>query len=500
MQIHAAYRGNITILSALHPLPMWSFPMHIIDTIYIDGAFVTSHGSEWFDLHNPATAGVIGRVRLADADDARAAIAAAKRAFPAFSRTGKTERIALLRTMAERVRDRRADLIEAIIEEYGAPSARVEFMADHAANVLFDMAKVLEQYDFTRRIGRAEVVMEPLGVAGLITPWNSNAGFICGKLAAAIAAGCTAVVKPSEMSALQTRIVTEALHAAGLPAGVFNIVTGRGETVGAEISSHPDVAKISFTGSTAVGKGILRAGAETMKRITLELGGKSPSIILDDADFAQAVPLAIGVGFGNSGQACIAGSRILVPHSRLAEFEALAKAAVEQVRVGDPRDPATEIGPMVSRKQWERVQHYIGIGRDEGATLLAGGPGKPEGLDGWFVRPTLFTGVRNQMRIAREEIFGPVLSIIAYDDEEDAIAIANDTPYGLQAYVMSGDQERARRVASRIVAGRVLINTSAHEPMAPFGGFKQSGLGREYGTFGLEAFLEPKSLLGLHGA
>ncbi|WP_213737191.1 aldehyde dehydrogenase family protein [Bradyrhizobium sp. dw_411] len=474
--------------------------MHIIDKVYIDGAFVTPHGTDWFDLHNPATARVIGRVRLADAEDARVAIAAAKVAFPAFSRTSKIERIALLRRMHDALKARRDDLLEAIIEEYGAPTARVAFMADHPANVLLDAACVLEQYDFVRRIGTAEVVMEPLGVAGLITPWNSNAGFICGKLAAAIAAGCTAVIKPSEMSAMQTQIVTEALHDAGLPNGVFNIVTGRGEVVGAEISSHPDVAKISFTGSTAVGKAILRAGAETMKRVTLELGGKSPSVILDDADFTQAIPLAVGVGFGNSGQACIAGTRILVPRSRLAEFEALAKAAVENVRVGDPRDPTTAVGPMVSQKQWDRVQRYICIGIEEGATLLAGGPGKPDGLAGWFVRPTLFTDVRNDMTIAREEIFGPVLSIIAYADEAEAIAIANDTVYGLQAYVMSTDEDRARRVASRIVAGRVLINTYAHEPMAPFGGFKQSGIGREYGTFGLEAFLEPKSLLGLHAA
>lgn len=474
--------------------------MHSIETIYIDGAFVIPHGTEWFDLHNPATAQVIGRVRLADAEDARVAIAAAKRAFPAFSCTSKTERIAMLYRMHDAVKARRSELVEAIVEGYGAPASRVSFMADHAASVILDMARVLETYDFSRRIGTAEVVMEPLGVAGLITPWNSNAGFICGKLGAAIAAGCTAVIKPSEMSATQTGIVTEALHAAGLPKGVFNIVTGRGDVVGAEMSNHPDVAKISFTGSTAVGKGILRAGAETMKRVTLELGGKSPSVILDDADFAQAIPLAIGVGFGNSGQACIAGTRILVPESRLAEFETLAKAAVEQVKVGDPRDPVTEVGPMVSQKQWDRVQRYIRIGIDNGATLLAGGPGKPDGLEGWFVRPTLFTNVRNDMTIAREEIFGPVLSIISYADEEEAIAIANDTVYGLQAYVMSTNEDRARRVASRILAGRVLINTFAHEPMAPFGGFKQSGIGREYGAFGLEAFLEPKSLLGLHMA
>jgi aldehyde dehydrogenase (NAD+) len=356
---------------------------------------------------------------------------------------------------------------------------------------------VLEDYAFVREAGTARVVMQPLGVAGLITPWNSDAGFICGKLAAALAAGCTAVVKPSEMSAIQTRVVTEALHDAGLPAGVFNIVTGRGETVGAEISAHPDIAKLSFTGSTRVGKTILRTAADTLKRVTLELGGKSPTIVLDDADFDAAVPLALDAGFMNSGQACIAGTRILVPRARLAEFEHKIVRAVAQIQSGDPRDPRTGIGPMVSGKQWERVQHYIRMGIEEGARLIAGGEGRPDNVGaGWFVRPTLFSDVRNDMTIAREEIFGPVLSIIAYGDTEEAIAIANDTPYGLQAYVCSSDTVRANAVAARIEAGRVLINTLAHEPAAPFGGFKQSGIGREYGAFGIEAFLEPKALLG----
>jgi aldehyde dehydrogenase (NAD+) len=368
-------------------------------------------------------------------------------------------------------------------------------MAKYPADVLAEVVKVLQTYDFTRRAGTADVVMQPLGVAGLITPWNSNGGFICGKLGAAIAAGCTAVIKPSEMSAIQTRLITEALHEAGLPAGVFNIVTGRGDTVGAEISAHPDVAKISFTGSTAVGKTILR----TLKRVTLELGGKSPVVILDDADFAEAVPLALQAGFMNSGQACIAGTRILVPQSRLPEFEERVRVEVARTQAGDPRDPATQIGPMVSRKQWERVQRYIGIGIDEGARLIAGGEGRPEGVErGWFVRPTVFSEVSNDMTIAREEIFGPVLSIIAYRDTEEAIAIANDTSYGLQAYVLSADAARARAVAARIDAGRVMVNTLAHEPAAPFGGFKQSGIGREYGTFGLEAFMEPKSLIGVN--
>ena len=470
--------------------------MQHIDQIYIDGAFVTPHGTERFELFNPSTGRVIGTVRLADEHDARRAIEAAKRAFATFSVTHKTERMALLRRMHEAVEAKEQALFDAIVEEYGAPVSRARWMAKHAASVLLDAIKVLDNYEFVRRMGTADVVMQPLGVTGLITPWNSNAGFICGKLAGAIAGGCTAVVKPSEMSAIQTRVVTEALHEAGLPAGVFNIVTGRGDTVGAQISAHPDVAKISFTGSTAVGKNILRAGAETLKRVTLELGGKSPVLVMDDADFAQAVPLAIQAGFMNSGQACIAGTRILVPRARLAEFEALVRDEVGRTQVGDPRDPATLVGPMVSQKQWERVQRYIRIGIDEGARLLTGGEGRPDGLEGgWFIRPTVFTDVRNDMTIAREEIFGPVLSIIAYDDLEDAIAIANDTLYGLQAYVLSTDAVAARAVAARIDAGRVLINTLTHEPAAPFGGFKQSGIGREYGTFGLEAFLEPKSIL-----
>lgn len=472
--------------------------MQIIDKIYIDGAFVTPHGDEMFDLFNPATEQVIGQVRLADAQDARHAIAAAKQAFPAFARTSQRARVDLLKRMHAAVLAKEDELYEAITEEYGAPVSRGRWMARHASNVLIDAANVLEQYTFKRRVGGAEVVMQPMGVAGLITPWNSDAGFICGKLAAAVAAGCTAVIKPSEMSAIQTRIVTEALHAADVPPGVFNIVTGRGDVVGAEISAHPDVNKVSFTGSTAVGKTILRVAADTLKRVTLELGGKSPVVVLDDADFDEAVPLALDAGFMNSGQACIAGTRILVPQHRLAEFETRVRDIVARTQAGDPRDPQTTVGPMVSHKQWERVQRYIRIGIEEGARLIAGGEGRPEGLDaGWFVRPTVFSDVTNDMAIAREEIFGPVLSILTYRDEEEAIAIANDTHYGLQAYVLSADVRRAHAVASRIEAGRVLVNTLAHDPAAPFGGLKQSGIGREYGVYGLEAFLETKAVLNV---
>jgi aldehyde dehydrogenase (NAD+) len=472
--------------------------MYRIDQVYIDGAFVIPHGEERFELFNPATEEVIGTVRLADGEDARRAIAAAKRALPGWSRTTLPERATLLRRMHAAVVAREDELLAAIVQEYGAPASRSRWMTHHAAQVLVDAIEAMEAFDFERQLGTARVVMQPVGVAGLITPWNSNAGFICGKLAAALAAGCTAVIKPSEMSALQTRIVMEALHEAGAPAGVFNIVTGRGDVVGAAIVKSPDVRKISFTGSTVVGKGILRAAADDVKRVTLELGGKSPTVILDDADFATAVPLAIQAGFMNSGQACIAGTRLLLPRARLPEFEALTAAAVEATVSGDPRNPDTAVGPMVSRKQWERVQGYIRKGIDEGARLLSGGEGRPEGYDrGWLVRPTLFTDVRNDMTIAREEIFGPVLSIIPYEDEDDAVAIANDTSYGLSAYVMTTNTQRGARVAARIDAGRVMVNTLTHEPKAPFGGFKQSGLGREYGVFGLEAYLEPKTILGL---
>ncbi|MBM6595218.1 aldehyde dehydrogenase family protein [Microvirga pudoricolor] len=470
--------------------------MRSIDTIYIDGSFVTPRGEERFDLFNPSTSRVIGQVRLGNAQDAGLAIAAARRAFPSFSRTRKADRITLLRRLHEAVAARTDRIAETMIEEYGAPVSRAAWAAGYAAQSFLDAASTLETYPLERRIGSADVVLEPVGVAGLITPWNANAGFICNKLAFALAAGCTAVIKPSEMSALQTQVVAEALHEAGLPDGVFNIVNGRGDVVGAELARHPDIAKISFTGSTAVGKSIMRAGAETLKRITLELGGKSPTLILEDADLDTAIPLAVRAGFINSGQACLAGTRILVPESRKREAEERLRTTVEAVKVGDPRNPETAIGPMVSLKQWERVQRYIRVGLEEGARIVVGGEGKPDGLEGYFVRPTVFSDVQNHMTIAREEIFGPVLSLITYKDEEDAITIANDTVYGLQACVISKDDERARAVASRIAAGRVLVNGLHHEPLAPFGGFKQSGIGREHGPYGLEAYLEPKTLLG----
>lgn len=467
-----------------------------IEHIYIDGAFVNPHGNELFDLHNPTTGDVIGQVRLGDAEDARAAIAAAKRAFPAMASTSRAQRLDMLHALHATMSTAIEELLEALLEEYGAPIARARWMASYAPACFAAMAETLENFPFERRVGSADVTMEPVGVVGLITPWNANAGFICNKLAHAIAAGCTAVLKPSEMSATQTEIVLRALHKAGLPTGTYNLVNGRGDVVGAEIATHPDVAKISFTGSTAVGKAIVRSGADTLKRVTLELGGKSPTIILDDVDLDVVIPAVIEAGYMNSGQACIAGTRVLVSEKLRDEFEAKLKTAVENdVRAGDPRDPATTIGPMVSQTQWERVQGYLRLGVEEGAAILVGGDGKPEGLDGYFVRPTVFTGVTNDMRIAREEIFGPVMGVISYRDEEDAIAIANDTTYGLSAYVF-GEQVHAERVARRLESGRVVINGGAQDPHAPFGGVKQSGLGRENGAFGLEAYLEPRTILG----
>ncbi len=470
--------------------------MQNIEQIYINGEFVTPHGQEWFDLYNPSTEATIGRVRLGDEEDTRRAVAAANAAFPAWSRTTRQARIAALERMYRAVVAREDALMEVIITEYGAPSVRSRWMATYPAQTILQAIAALKSFQFEEKAGAATVIMTPVGVAGLITPWNSNAAFICNKLATALAAGCTAVIKPSEMSALQTQVIAEALHEADLPAGVFNIVNGRGDVVGEALSRNPDVAKISFTGSTAVGRHLVSAGAATMKRVTLELGGKSPTVVLDDVDYASVMPMILQAGFLNSGQACIAGTRILVPRHHLAQFEEAALDAISRIKSGDPRDDDTDIGPMVSAKQWERVQAYIRLGTEEGARLLTGGEGRPEGLtSGWFVKPTIFTDAHNQMRIAQEEIFGPVLTIIAYDDEAQAVEIANDTSYGLSALVLGRDLERCQRVARQIQSGRVLVNTLDNEPQAPFGGFKHSGLGREMGKWGMHAYLEPKTLL-----
>ncbi len=472
--------------------------MKTLDKIYINGEFVTPHGTEKLPLYSPVTNEQVAEVTLADDVDTQNAIQAAREAFKTFSQTSKAERIALLENIHAALKRRQQDLIDAMVDEYGGASGFVSMIIPYSVDDFKEMAGVLRDFDFTPKAGQSTVRLQPAGVVGVIIPWNMSNGFICTKLASALGAGCTVVIKPSELSAQQTQVMMECLHEAGVPKGVVNIVNGLGGVVGAEMTRNPGIDKISFTGSTGVGKTIAKGAADTMKRVTLELGGKSPNIILDDANFAEAIPQAIFAAFLNSGQACAAATRLLVPADQLDEVNAIAKATIENlVKVGDPKDPTVNIGPMVSRQQWERVQDYIRIGSEEGATLLTGGPGKPEGLEaGNFVKPTIFTNVDNGMRIAQEEIFGPVLCIIPYQDEADAIAIANDTAYGLCSYVTSADKQRAYRVAEQIDAGRVCINNVLHDPLAPFGGFKQSGVGREYGVFGLEAFLEPKAVIG----
>lgn len=470
--------------------------MRHIDRFYVAGAFVHPHGMEHFELVSPVTEAIIGTAVLGDQVDVDRAVAAAQRALPALGDAGKEERIAWLMRLHEAVLSRTDDIRDATIEEYGGPINRSTWVAQYAAQCFLHAAQTLRSYPLERDAGAARVLMEPVGVAALIAPWNSTAGTICSKLAMAIAAGCPTVIKPSEMSAIQAQVVAEALDQAGLPPGAINFVNGRGDVVGAALATHSGIAKISFTGSTPTGKAILRAGAETMKRVSLGLTGKSPTLILDDADFDQAIPLALAAGFQNSGQACIAGTRILVPQHRLLEALAHMKTALAAISVGDPRDPTTSIGPMASRQQYERVQRYIRQGIEEGATLVAGGDGRPDGLErGYFVQPTIFADVRNDMMIARDEIFGPVLCVLAYRDEDEAIALANDSDYGLQAYVFSSDAQHARAVAMRLKVGSVMINGLRHEPLAPFGGVKQSGLGREFGVFGLESYLEPKAVI-----
>src|SRR5580658_227667 len=467
-----------------------------ITTHYIDGAFVESHGREVIDIIKQTNGKVIARVTLGDEEDTQRAIAAAKRAFVSYSRSTKEERAQILRRLHAAASARIDDLTAAMVEEYGGVVQFARPIVESGVNAFLASEKALQDLQLTRSWGKTTVTMEPVGVAGLITAWNANALFICLKLASAVAAGCTVVLKPSELSALQTRVMVEALHDANLPKGLFNVVTSLGNVVGAELTRSPDVAKISFTGSVAVGEKIMRDGAETMKRVTLELGGKSPTILLDDAALDRAIPSALVMAFLNSGQACAAGTRLLVPKNRLDAVKRGIRDAMRAFTVGDPADPKTVIGPMVSQKQYERVESYIRKGIEEGAEVLVGGEGHPEGFEaGYFVKPTVFVNVKNDMTIAQEEIFGPVLSVIAYDSEDEAIRVANDSQYGPHAAVLGTDLQRARRVASQIRAGRVVINNMTDDPQAPWGGFKYSGIGREYGRYGIEAFLETRAIL-----
>jgi aldehyde dehydrogenase (NAD+) len=470
--------------------------MKTITNHYIDGAFVDSHGRETMDIIRPVDGQVIGRVTLADEEDTRRAIAAAKRAFPAYGRSTREERAEILRRLHKAALARLDDLTAAMVEEYGGVVQFAGPIVESGVNAFAAAEKALHEMEWTRIWGKTTVTLEPVGVAGLITAWNANALFFCLKLASAVAAGCTVVIKPSELSSLQTQVMIEALHEAGLPKGLLNVVTGRGNTVGAELVRNPDVNKISFTGSVAVGESIMRDSAATMKRVTLELGGKSPTILLDDAKLDDAIPAALVLAFMNSGQAGAAGRRLLVPRKRLEDVKRAIADAMRSFIVGNPADPKIAIGPMVSQKQYDRVQSCIRKGLEEGAEVLVGGEGRPEGLNaGYFVKPTVFVNVTNDMTIAREEIFGPVLSVIAYDTEDEAISIANDSKYGLHAAVLGTDVQRARRVASQLRAGRVVINGMTDDPQAPWGGFKHSGFGREYGRYGIEAFIETRAIL-----
>lgn len=470
--------------------------MKKIETHYINGAFVPSIGRERTRIINPATGEQIGEAILGDETDVRNAISAARTAFDTFSLSTIDQRKEYLTRLYDAVIERVDDLKDATIAEYGAPVQRADWSNRYAADIFLQFRNILSDFAFERPIGKSQMVLTPIGVTAIMTAWNANSGSICIKLAAAIAAGCTTVIKPSEMSCLQTQILIAAFAKAQLPPGVINVVNGRGDVTGTVLSTHPDIAKICFTGSTTVGKIIARNAVDTMKRVTLELSGKSPHILLDDADLEKAVPYAINACFQNSGQACVAGSRLLVPSHLLGKISDMLKQTIDDIKVGLPTDTLTQIGPMASQRQYDRIQIYIQSGLESGAKLLTGGLGRPEGLaKGYFVKPTVFINVTRDMQIAKEEIFGPVLSVLSYETEEEAIAMANDTEFGLQAYISSSNISRANSIAKRINAGRVLINTLWHDPEAPFGGFKQSGIGREGGIWGLEAQLEPKVLL-----
>ena len=465
---------------------------------YIDGKWVDPVTPKTLDVINPASEDVCGRISLGSAADVDLAVAAAKRAFVSYSQTTREQRLELLQTILDEFSKRYDDVAEAIMDEMGAPwGLAKDAQAASGPQHIKAAIRALKSYEFEETIRSTRVVKEPIGVCGLITPWNWPMNQIAVKVAPALAAGCTMVLKPSEIAPFDAMIFAEILDAAGVPAGVFNLVNGDGPGVGTALSQHPDVDMMSFTGSTRAGVLVAQNAAPTVKRVAQELGGKSANILLDDADFEQAVKNGAGDVFENSGQSCDAPTRMLVPKNRINEAAKLAASVAEAIVVGDPREEGTEVGPLVSQLQWDKVQGLIQKGIDEGATLAAGGTGRPEGLErGYFARPTVFANVSNDMTIAREEIFGPVLAILPYDDEDDAVRIANDTPYGLSGYVSSSNLDRARKVAARLRTGMVHINGAYANASAPFGGYKQSGNGREWGAHGIDEFLEVKSIYG----
>ncbi|MGV0838213.1 aldehyde dehydrogenase family protein [Mycolicibacterium thermoresistibile] len=463
---------------------------------YIDGAWVDPVELKTLDVDNPATEQVSGKIALGSAADVDNAVKAARRAFASWSQSGREERLELLQAILAEYQKRSADLADAVHEEMGAPRSLAKGpQVNMGLGHLMTAIDVLKNFAFEEQRGETLVVKEPIGVCGLITPWNWPLNQIACKVFPALATGCTMVLKPSEVAPYSAQIFTEIIDSAGVPAGVYNLVYGDGPGVGVALSSHPDVDLVSFTGSTRAGVDVARNAAPTVKRVTQELGGKSANIVLDDDDFAKSVAAGVTTMMLNSGQSCNAPSRMLVPNSRMDEAIAVARETAGQVAVGDP-DNKTAIGPVVSRVQFDKIQRLIQQGADEGATVVVGGPGRPDGLDtGYYVKPTVFANVTNDMTIAREEIFGPVLCILGYDDLDEAVAIANDTDYGLSGYVSGADLEQARAVARRIRAGSIGIN-HAFDMNAPFGGYKRSGNGREWSDFGFEEYLEVKAMLG----
>ena len=469
---------------------------------YINGEWVEPSTSATLEVINPATEAPIDSIALGGPADVDAAVAAARAAFETFSQTSREERVALLEQIIAAYSARMGEVAEVISQEMGAPMPLAKAAQAPAGLGHFMTAlEVLKTFEFEEDIGTSHVVREPAGVCGFITPWNWPINQIACKVAPALAAGCTMVLKPSEVAPFNAILFAEILDEAGVPPGVFNLVNGDGPTVGVALSSHPDVDMMSFTGSTRAGIEVAKNAAPTVKRVAQELGGKSANIILDDADFQQAISRDVFGMCMNSGQSCNAPTRMLVPNARMDEAATIAKAAAENVRVGAPDAQGTTIGPVVSEVQFNKIQGLIEKGIEEGARLETGGPGRPDGLNqGYYVKPTVFSHVTNDMTIAREEIFGPVLSLIGYEDDEDAVRIANDTVYGLSGYISSGDPERARTIARRIRSGNVHLNGAPVDNKAPFGGYKQSGNGREWGTHGFEEFLEVKAIMGYNAA
>jgi aldehyde dehydrogenase (NAD+) len=470
--------------------------MRTFDNIYINGAWVPSDAKGAIEVVNAGTEQVMGSVPEGAASDVDKAVAAARTAFESWSQTPVEERQKYLVRLNEALQARSAEIAETIAGEVGMPITwSTMIQAGLPAGNMQTFATLLDTFQFEEEIGNSLVVKEPVGVVGAITPWNYPLHQIICKVGGALAAGCTIVLKPSEVAPLNAFILAEIIHEVGLPAGVFNLVSGTGTEVGAAISSHPGIDMVSFTGSTRAGKAVAASAAASVKRVALELGGKSANIVLDDADFEAVIPKGLFACYLNSGQTCTAHTRMLVPNSRYDEAVAIAAKAAEATQVGDPTEEGMHLGPLISQSQWDRVQDYIQKGIDEGAVVAAGGLGKPEGHEtGYFVKPTVFANVTNDMTIAQEEIFGPVLSIIGYDDDDDAVRIANDSLYGLSGGVWSGDQDRAMAVARRMRTGAVDVNGGAFNIAAPFGGYKQSGYGRENGPYGIEEFLQTKSL------